>query len=208
MVGKCQRRKDIQDDNNYINKFGKITHVCPECGNLYVSNIKLNVECLINGNKEERKGYEVITPNIEKTCSCGAKTIQVDNRMGVIIKTLIDKGYKIESCCEGHAYVRNGVPTYDFPFIKIYGNVKALIPIGYYSKLFIYFDIDTTNIYSKNITSNGYCPCEFLGTFDEYKDNMLSLLLNLVKSLPDFPLTSDDNYDNMGCGNSGCCCCR
>lgn len=189
-------RKDVQDDNNYINKYGKITHICTKCGKLYCDEILLNVECtILNDNKEELDRYRIETPTIDKTCECGNKTIQIDNAMGNIVKTLIDKGYELVSCCEGHCYITNSIPRFDFPHLSIKRNIKPLISISYCNK----FNIVATQKITTITGSDLVCPCISVERFNEYKTEILETLENLVKSLPDNPF-------NNTCNCNSCCC--
>lgn len=184
------KRKDVQDNNNYIKKYGTITHICPNCGNLYTAVIKLDVNCKVaTGCQCELNSYIVETPNIDKICNCGKKAIQIDNAMGIIVKTLFDKGYTIESCCEGHAYVKDAVPNYDFPFITIEGNIKSFIPSSYYNKFNINSNFEKTMITCMDDNS---CPCISLDTFNQYKNDTLEMMYNLVKSLPNCPFTKEE----------------
>ena len=177
------RRKDIQDDNNYIGKFGYITHVCPKCGTLYCSPTKLTVECEIMGCY--REGYSVSTPEINKVCDCGCNAIQVDYRMGNIVKTLIEKGYRVLNCCEGHAYVKDCVTTYDFPFLEISGDIKLYIHSKYHDIFNIRFDIwnDKTTISCNKVECcNGMC----LNMFNQCKTDMLNKMADMVNSLTQY----------------------
>lgn len=190
-------RKDVQDDNNYINKYGKITHICTECGKLYTREISLNVECMILTNdQEELNTYRIETPEIHKTCECGYTTIQIDNAMGNIVKTLIDKGYELESCCEGHCYITHSIPRFDFPYLAIKRNIKPLIEFAYCNKFIITANQDLTVI---TCNDSQICPCVCKERFDDYKTEFLETLENLVKALPDNP------FNNV-CSNT--CCCR
>ena len=202
---KSGRRKDVQDNNNYIDKIGRITHICPKCGNLYAEDLKLSVDCNIyNCCKQVLDSYKLSTPSIEKIfTSCDSKCIQLDNRMGIIVKALFDKGYKVESCCEGHAYIKEFIPVYDFPQITILGNVKALIPSAYYNKFNIDSNFDKTII---TCNSDLQCPCVCLDRFNDYKEEMLEILSSMVKSLPVCPFTYDTKESSYKCGCDVCCC--
>lgn len=197
------KRKDILDNNNYIGKYGKITHVCPSCGNIYSTGIKLNVNCEMTAECCELDNYIIHTPSIDRKCpSCNCMTIQVDNAMGPIIQTLFMKGYNVFNNCEGHMYIKCCVPVITRPFIVIEGPIKALIPSVYYNKL----DIDQRFNYTK---INGKCKddwgCMCTERFKEYKSEVLELITLLVKSLPDCPFNNkSSNADGCGCGNCDC----
>lgn len=209
MIGTGKRRKDILDNNNYINQYGKVTHVCPSCGNLYQAQCKLFVDLSMDAKKCEIDGYSVTTPEIKKECICGTQAKQIDNAMGIIIKTLIDKHYNVISCCEGHAYVIDNVPCYDFPIITINGNIKSFISSSYKTSLLIYEDFDKTIITCNGMESleNG-CPCKSVNEFNIYKEKILGLMESLVNSLPIFTFnTEDDDDSSCICGNGQCSCC-
>lgn len=187
-------KKYIEDDNNYINKFGKITHICPECGSVYTQGINLSINCNIFTNcNSEIDSYTIGSPSISKTCTkCNSGCIQIDNSMSNIVKTLIDKKYKLAACCEGHIYNRNDIIQYQFPKLFIYGDIKALIPISYHKT----FDIDCYRYYGVT-TIDCINPYDYIfGTesFNDYKVEMLETLENLVKSLPNCPFEYDDKY--------------
>ena len=201
---KSGRRKDVQDNNNYIDKLGRITYICPNCGNLYAEDIKLSVNCdIYSCCQDVLKSYKLSTPSIEKTCTCNTKCIQVDNSMGIIVKALLDKGYKVESCCEGHAYIKEFIPVYDFPQITILGDIKALIPSSYYNKFNIDSSFDKTVI---TCTDNLQCPCICLERFNDYKEEILELLYGMFKSLPMCPITYDTKESSCKCGCDSYCC--
>lgn len=203
---KSGRRKDVQDNNNYIDKLGRITHVCPNCGNLYAEDLKLSVDCdIYTCCKEVLESYKLTTPSIDKICDCSTKCIQVDNRMGVIVKLLFDKGYKVESCCEGHAYIKEFIPVYDFPQITILGDIKAFIPSSYYNK----FNIDSS--FDKTvITCNDHfqCPCVCLERFNDYKEEIIELMYNMFKSIPKCPFTYDTTESLCKCRCDDVYCCE
>ena len=186
---KYDNRKDIYD-NNKVGKI-KITHVCTKCGNLYSELIKLSVNHIAF--TKDSNPYQVTTPVIDKVCTCGEKCMQIDNSMGIIYKQFIDKGYKVISCCEGHRYIKDFIPTYTFPEIIISGNIKALIPESYYNKFNIESRFDETVITCKIDT------CEFACQYREFKLEMLELLDYMVKSIPNCPFKYDDNNDSISC---------
>ena len=200
------RRKDIKDNNNYIDKIGRITHFCPECGSLYAQDINLSVECNIYILCEkELESYSLTAPILNKKCSvCNSECIQVDNRMGIIVKDLFDKGYKVHDCCEGHMYMREFIPGYTFPTIIIDGYIKSFIPSSYYNKFDITCKFNETTIKCFDVCC---CPCVCMEKYEEYKTEMLELLENLVKSLPDCPFSYDTNTANCSCGCNECACC-
>lgn len=210
MIGSGRRRKDILDDNNYIGKYGKVTHVCPSCGNLYQFDCKLYVDLALDTSLCERNGYGVTTPNITKKCACGEKAIQVDNAMGIIVKGLVDKHYTVISCCEGHAYVEDAVPCFDFPIITIDGNIKSFIPTSYKSSLLIYEDFDKTVITCSRADSlEEGCPCKSVEDFNAYKEKVLELMYSLVTSLPIFSFNTENDDDSTCiCGRGQCSCCK
>lgn len=207
MIAKGKRRKDILDNNNYISKKGLVTFVCPKCGNLYSNSVALDVylrfmcPC-------ETENYSITTPEIKKKCNCGEYAMQVDNAIGIIVKILIDKGYTVLNCCEGHAYSENGVMYYDFPYFYIDGNIKPYIPALYFDKLIISEDFDKTIITCGNvIMNNSMCitrACDFcIEDYDKYniyKGNMINTIESLVKSLP---VINNEKY-NIDINN--CCC--
>lgn len=204
MIQTGKTRKLIQDNNNYIQKYGKITHICNCCGNLYSQTVKLNIDCVISAPPCEREGYSVTTPNIEKVCDCGQKTMQIDNAMGLIAKTLVDKGYILKECCEGHAYIEDGVMACTYPYLKIEGNILKDIPTAYFNSL----NIDT-EIYDTVISGNccqscgGECPCQDLESYNKCKDEMLAQIMNLVKTLPKYQTacTTDSNPCSCRCNS-------
>lgn len=186
------RRKDITDNNNYIGKYGVITHICPNCNNLYISNIKLNVICTMEG--DDIEGYSVKTPDIEKICLCGYKTIQIDNAMGGIVKTFMDKGYHIDNCCEGHAFVRGNTFRYEYPFIKFDRYIESLIPSTFKSRFCISQKIGKTIITCNS--NDNLCLCEF----ENYKSIILKELENLSNEIPVY----DDAYLEKDCKPNMC----
>lgn len=197
------KRKHLQDDNNYINRCGFITHICPNCGNVVTNQINLNVNCAIFNECDcEINSFKIETPSIDKVCtSCKSMCIQIDNAMGDIVKILIDKKYIVENCCEGHAFIKNCTTTFDLPFIVITSNIKALIPSAYYNKFEFNTSFAKTEITCKPIDMDN-CPCVSLEEFNEYKTEMLELLFNLAKSLPDNPYSSNQNTATDVCGCS------
>jgi len=200
MIGIGQSRKNILDNNNYIGKYGNITHVCPHCSNLYEAEIMLKVTCNIESCCCDRNGYSVTTPEINKECACGTKTTQVDNAMGKIVKAFIEKGYVVVSCCEGHAYANDAVLTFDLPQITIQNNIIALIPSRYRNTLDIEYDYTNTIIKAKECCNqnSGCCPCQGLEEYNECKEGILEIIGGLVNSLPNCPFTKTSNK-NYGC---------
>ena len=179
------RRKDLQDNNNYINKYGYITHICPKCKNLYVANINLNVECKMLNEHEDEKMYVIETPDIKRKCSCGVYTIQIDNAIATIVKSFMDKGYKVllTESCEGHVYIKENLSAqYDFPIIKISGNIKSLIPDEFNKDFSIKQRFEETYIIYRFTKWDDLS----LETFNEFKSNMIKRMKELVKSLPDY----------------------
>jgi hypothetical protein len=197
------RRKDIQDNNNYIGKFGDITHVCPKCGSVYCSPIRLNVECDILGCY--RNGYTVTTPEINKVCDCGSNAIQVDNRMGNIIEPLIKKGYKVLNCCEGHAYNKDCITTYDFPFIEVHGDIRLSIPSKYHNMFDISYDLwnrATTISCKKFECCEGMC----LNMFNECKTDILNKMRDMTNSICSQPVEDETLLSKCGCECDDCDC--
>lgn len=182
-------REQIQDDNNYIKEYGAITHICPKCGTVYKSSIKLSVSFEMVAHKSnDLSSYSIETPSVEKYCVCGNKAIHVDNAMGPIVKILIDKKYKVLRSCEGHAYIKDSILSYSFPMLHILGTrIPNLIPNEYFEKL---------NITNEIITEISCVPLEntesvTLDDFNKYKSEMLDLMHRLAHSLPNCPY----NYD-------------
>ena len=204
MIGKGKRRKDIQDNNNYIRRLGVITFVCPKCGNLYQVTGELNVDLHLEVAPCEVEGYSVTTPSINKVCNCGADCIQVDNAIATTVKMLIDKGYNVLNACEGHAYNENAVLSYDFPYLCIDGTIKSAIPTEYFSKLLIYEDFDKTIITCGNtsILEDGACPCDSLEQYNTYKSVMIGHMFSLAKAISKANGETDDNSSTCDCG---CC---
>lgn len=203
------KRKFIQDNNNYIDKYGKITHVCPKCGSVYINDMKLSVDCsMLCASQCARSNYIVETPIIHKICNCGTEAIQVDNQMVMIFKTFIDKGYEVDECCEGHCFVddENYVPKYDLPRLGINGYIKALIPSAHYNSFCIVQEFNKTIITPKTIDLDT-CPCRSLESFNEYKNHILETMQNMVNSLPDCPF-SNNRYEaiNSTCNCKSCFC--
>lgn len=194
------RRKDVQDNNNYIEKYGKITHICPLCGNIYTANIKLDVSCEMIP-CDDKTGYEIGTPVIFKKCACGAVATEIDNAMVSIYKMLIDKGYKVLHCCEGHAYNNYGVMNYTYADLVIDGYIRVYIPESYQKQFDITQEFGKTTICVKQTSCE--CGCICLDIYNEYKTDMLERLYNMVKSLPNNPDTSSSD-DHAGC--CGCQC--
>lgn len=97
----------ITDNNNYINRKGRLTSICPKCKNLYTVDLQLDMTCEM---EEFQEGYRLKeNPEIVKVCDCsenGIITSRVDNLMGTIVKTLLEKGYHVrfDRTCEGHVY--------------------------------------------------------------------------------------------------------
>ena len=191
------RRKDLLDDNNYINKFGKITHVCPMCGAIYSSTLKLSVNCtIINCKATEDKSYRLETPAIKKECECcHMDAVQIDNSVADIYKVLVQKGYKIANICEGHVYTSSdNLNTYALPYIKIEGNIKAAIPEAYRSKVGIVYDDGHTFIGTNKTYEDACVEFEDVNLFNTFKCETLNNLLELVRVFPLYEtlLTNDD----------------
>lgn len=181
------RRKDLLDDNNYINRFGKITHVCPNCGTVYSSTLKLSVNCtIINCRATEDNTYKVETPAIKKICTCcnNTETVQVDNSVADIYKILVEKGYKVLDICEGHVYDTNNLNTYALPYIKVEGNIKKYIPEMYKKILSVEFDFDHTDIYTGKTYECACMEFEDVNAFNSFKCKTLNDFLDLVRALP------------------------
>lgn len=181
------RRKDLLDDNNYINKFGKITHVCPNCGAIYASTLKLSVNCtIINCRATEDKSYRLETPNIKKECNCcHSDTVQVDNSVADIYKILVQKGYKVINICEGHVYTSSdNLNTYALPYIKIEGNIKSAIPETYKSKVYITYDSGYTYIGINKTYEDACMEFEDVNSFNTFKCETLNNFLDLVRIMP------------------------
>lgn len=198
------KRSNIQDDNNYIEKFGKITHVCPECGNLYSYPLRLRVDCIMDcDSKEELESYTIETVNINRKCSCGTKAIQVDNALGKIVQQLVRKGYKFISGCEGHIYIKQGTTGFDFPELTIAGNIISYVPACYNKYFEFEYSNGKTKISCGNIDANLICLCS--NKLETYKSHTLIQLENLVGSLPD--LKNTNTYcECTDCDNQ--CSCR
>ena len=203
------KRSDVQDNNNYVDKYGKITHICPECGNLYSNGIKLTVDCTISCESSyELQSYKIESVVINKTCSCGSQTIQIDNALGRIVQTLIEKGYKFISGCEGHIYTKDGIPCFAFAELTIEGKIKPYVPKCYNDKFDFEYENGKTKISCGNI-ERIMCLCS--NKFKVYKEYILQHLEGLVNALPDHKdIINELNkciHDCEACDNVSNCYC-
>lgn len=184
------KRSQAQDDNNYIDDFGTITHICPKCGTIYKCGVELKISCglTVHSKPNDLSSYEVSTPAIEKICECGEKAMYVDNAMTSIVKILIDKKYCVMFNCEGHAYLKDDKYNYDFPRFIIYDKkrkmkIKELIP----NKYFDIFNIDNEFMIEISCVPLENIESITLDDFNKYKVEMLNLMVELVNSLPECP---------------------
>lgn len=194
------RRKDIKDDNNYIGQYGKITHFCPKCKSIYTEKIRLDVTCEMPCCASDN--YYIGSPSILRTCdNCNINCVPIDNLMQYIIQDLSNKGYEVRKSCEGHAYEKDGIMTYTYPFVELEGDIKYLIPTIYHSKFNIKSVFNITTIQAPELVLND-CLCINLEEFNKYKTEMLASLGNLACALPEY---KKESTTCVKCCNSASC---
>ncbi len=194
----------ILDDNNCVSNYGKLTTICPVCGNVYTARLKVEMTCHMDPYQE---GYRFkYNPDIVKMCDCRGKestvTERIDNALVHIIKTLYNKNYPIiyDKCCEGHAYQSGTEVVYkSFPIITINAHIWDVRKRANELGLDIALDTDGHSVIIPVQTSiiEDYSVEEF----DNYKEQMLYNILEFVKCLPMYIDYSDkDEYVCDDCG--------
>ena len=177
------KRKDVEENNNYINKYGKITHICPKCKNLYQVDIKFDIECTMLRldsiiTRQERDSYQLELPQIKKRCNCGEDCIQIDNSISKIVKIFMEKNYKVIHSCEGHMYSKKN-KYYTLPSLKIEGDLYDYITPKYYGLFDIRCEFGVTTI-TGAVELDKYTKVEFRNI----KSTLIKLLEELAVKVP------------------------
>lgn len=195
----------IQDDNNYIGKYGKLTTICPVCGNIYTADLKMEMTCKMNPYQEGYRFKE--NPEIIKMCSCSGEdvpTIRIDNSLIEIIGILRDKAYtiKYDKCCEGHIY-QNGT--------EVIGKTVPVIEIGENLFMSKKFPNPNNTIVELSSSNNGSVIKPFIVqnptdyTVEQYENMKVRWLKHLKNFVNDLPNANEvRNHCNYKCNKFFC----
>lgn len=196
----------ITDDNNYINRKGKLTSICTACKNMYTVDLQLDMVCEM---EQYQEGYRLReNPEIVKICDCtetGTVTFRVDNLMGKIAKVLIDKGYHVrfDKTCEGHVYQKETeVLCKTYPVISIMENL--LLHPDYSKKK--HEGILVTGCFTgTSILPSNYCHVDKY-TVEQYESIKVLWLKSIEDFVNEMPLAVEVRHNAPANAGNGLFC--